>query len=306
MTEDARDARVRGVLVKVDGLERIIDRIGQLEGLRPRASSLAARELGSVGDSSSGWRADPIEMTHMIGGMFMASAHAGLEPLRRLLEPPSMAWAPYVVGRSVLEASARAWWIFDPDIDAPRRVARALTEHLDSLEEQRLAHAAIGDEEASEKIRQTIARVAQAARIDGFEVGDRRGRFFIGAPRERHTTLVAKLLDPGFPGEAVYRHYAGMTHSALGALYDGLAEAPDPDDPTRLRATPKITTFDIAHLVAATAFAVARAFDHRVAYFGWGDDEWRSWRQHMLTELHAAWERERALQSTETETAETS
>lgn len=293
MTDEETTQLIERLLTRIEGLERIIESLGDLHDFEPTADSPAAKETQTIEDPNPGWGVDPVEGTRLFASVFMTSAHAGLEPLRRVLKPPSLAWAPYVLARSTLESSARAWWICDPDIEARERIERAWTEQLYGFLEYEKAYRALDNEEARQQVRSRWETLCDAAEADGFTVINRNDApIGIGSARKTHTELARKLLAPEFKGEIVYRHYAAMSHSVIGALGEGLAVIDE--DGTRVRATPSITNLDIVQLVSAVTVGICKAFDRRVKYFGWIEDEWASSRDSMMQELQGTRERFRS------------
>jgi hypothetical protein len=92
---------------------------------------------------SFGWNVEPVRTAHSLirlGHIFVLDQ---LRTLARLttMTPPAL-YGPYVLGRSILEASAVAFWLADPTIGPIRRVQRRLVSDLIEAREQRIPNRA--------------------------------------------------------------------------------------------------------------------------------------------------------------------
>lgn len=99
MTDEETTQLIERLLTRSEGLERVIESLDDLHDFESADDSPAAEETQTIENPNPGWGVDPVEGTQLFASVFMTAAHAGLEPLRRVLKPPSLAWAPYVLAR---------------------------------------------------------------------------------------------------------------------------------------------------------------------------------------------------------------
>lgn len=180
---------------------------------------------------SSEWGSVPVEAAYSVGATTILAASYNLASLSQLLSPNHelSLFGFQVVTRSIVEASARAWWLLDPKLSARQRVARSLTERLHSVRQSELAErAARRDIPAAVSVSednvsaQLVELCAEAARLGLREDRNDHDKLlgFEDARRTNATTLVRRFLDDiGFhSGEVVYRFYSAIVHATSYAI----------------------------------------------------------------------------------------
>lgn len=260
----------------------------------PEPGSEAAREVEAL--------ESPAEETLSFAAVLLAGAQDHLLGLECLLAAESSVYAPYTVARALLESSARAWWLLDPNIDARERLTRTLTERLASLYEgAKLVRATARggrQAESSRDLSKIDARidhvVAVARRNDLPVIEDKRGRpVAVGAERLGATVIVAKLLagqdgDMVF-GEVAFRSWSGRgAHSMFWGLTAGLEHQLDPAGQHELIANLRMTLGNVEELVAIAAMAFGEAFNREVELYGWDRRNWDAYVRQALADLRSS------------------
>lgn len=137
-------------------------------GAKPSPGSPADRELKELQPRLEGERlSTPVSTTHSLGSLALASAEDHLEALAVTLRAPGIILAPITLARAVLESAGRAWWIFDPEIDGERRVARGLTELLYGLRQKMALGEPLGE---PDRMRLRIDEIVEAAVNHGLDL----------------------------------------------------------------------------------------------------------------------------------------
>jgi hypothetical protein len=112
---------------------------------RPAPGSPAEQELRSQTTLADDWSASPVEAVYSIARLIRHGAEDHLLAVeRQLAAPVLLRTAVETLVRTAVDASARAWWLLDPDIDMRTRVARGMTERLFALHQDRKVHAKAG------------------------------------------------------------------------------------------------------------------------------------------------------------------
>lgn len=91
----------------------------------PRTPSQASSEM----QEGAGISEDFTSLAYGIPSLLIATAEDHLNCLRLAIQRAGM-YGAAALARSVLEASARAWWHFDSGIDVRERIRRAVAEYL--------------------------------------------------------------------------------------------------------------------------------------------------------------------------------
>jgi hypothetical protein len=168
------------------------------------------------------------------------------------------------------EASARAWYLLEPDLGVRERVRRYVNERLWSLHEQVRLHVGTDDAADVSELRSEIAEAQSAAERRGYSVFRSSGQKVprIGDPRPSNLELIGQiggLHDNVDLGRLMYRTYSAIAHGTWHGLDDQMwsisEEGPDShvrDDPSA-RAT--VLNFPIMLLLSGLGRAQS--------YFGW-------------------------------------
>jgi hypothetical protein len=294
-TNEAAAVRRRVVVLRTTllGFANCAESYHRLYHYLPEPGSVVVREIETL-DS-------PTKDALPGAAIVLGAARDHLVGLECLLAAESSVYAPITVGRALLEASARAWWLLDPSIDARERLARTLTDRLANIREQAKIARAIAerggqtkDLETLDRINARLDHVAAIARRHGLRVfDDDKGRpVAVGASRLSSTILVGRLLaghsgDTVF-GEVAWRAWSGTTHSTGHGLTAVLAVEPDPAGKHELIAHPRITLGDVESTVAIAAMAFGEAFNREVELYGWERRDWDAYARQALTDLRAS------------------
>ena len=102
----------------------------QRQGTEPEAGSQAASERTNYS------RSDSLYTVAAIGTMLLESAGEHVTVLARAMTEPITPFACLTCVRSMLESASIAAWLFDPKVDAQKRVGRAFAHRYEGLEEQ--------------------------------------------------------------------------------------------------------------------------------------------------------------------------
>jgi hypothetical protein len=155
----------------------------------------------------------------------MAAAQfiAALQQLLRRGQPVA-AFGFETMSRCVIEACARAWWIYDPAIGTRERVARAETVQLHSLGEGMRAEVLAG--RGTTEFLQARDRLVQEAQglglvVDWSNHSPPRPIGFEGERRQDGTTVIHEMLaDLGLQGAAAlaYPLYSAVAHATSYGL----------------------------------------------------------------------------------------
>ena len=97
----------------------------------PYALERANNEMGPAGK----WGDEPVHTAMSLASLKLTAAKDHILSLHKQLEPPHTLYGLAVVARASVEASAKAFWLLDPNISVRVRVARSLGEQLYSAQE---------------------------------------------------------------------------------------------------------------------------------------------------------------------------
>ena len=156
-------------------------------------------------------------------GLALASAGDNMFALQRVLAEPMMTFTPWVLARAVLESTATASWLLDPNAGLTTRISRSMSLRLRQLRDQ----AAFGRQaikenwRSADKVRgipshvegRVEAILANAANLGVETKHDRKGNvvgFGGGLPS---ATELAERLGEG----STYRLFSGLAHGRMWA-----------------------------------------------------------------------------------------
>lgn len=246
--------------------------IAQIEGERQgraEPGSPASCDNPVVTAVSDAWGWDPFAVAESVAGCYMVACAHHLQALPDLLEPPLPVLADLTVARAVLETAARAWWLYDPEVEPLDRLGRAWTERLYALTE-----------------RDKLLRSFNTEPDDGGAVKAQATR----APRPTACPQGRIATGCGLVGPARRPPiwWAGWTPRAVSMPGAGGRGPPmvcrcmllrseafeDDHSPTGLRLVERPRSLKDVYTVAALALQAHRhAFDRRLAYYGWDDTD---------------------------------
>lgn len=261
----------------------------QRRSFLPEASSVAMAELNAEAGFRGSWGNEPVRQVHNAGEMLIAAAEESIECGCRLLsQEPLPVFGHIVLARAALEACGRAQWLYEPEIDVRRRVARGMTERLYSLEAQARLADEVGDHTRIETRRRSILN--EAAR-QGFTIKGKK-LTAIGEPRLGATETVEHALGDGSDpalGRVLFGYFSAVSH---GTVY-GLVQSMDvvrSEEPLRPDTIGHLKTDSgaVNSVVAAMVLAYIEVVERERKLFGWQDDQWATAVIRALTAVRRA------------------
>ncbi|NMM88944.1 hypothetical protein B2J88_32130 [Rhodococcus sp. SRB_17] len=163
------------------------------------------------------WSQMPVRNMQMEALGFLGRAEDHLRGCGHLVAAEGVVFSPVSLGRTVLTATATAFWMLDPDVDATERIRRSMNIKLRALDEQAM-HAADSDDTAFRaKTEQAIADIQQAALSVGLKPGKTKTkRNFVNEFGPSDTQLLRDLvahLEIPLSAEFLYRIYSAAVHA---------------------------------------------------------------------------------------------
>ena len=181
-----------------------------------------------------------------------------------------------IMARAVLEASARAWWIYDPGLDVRARVAHAKTVELHSVDEgMKVERAATDNTLHFSPQRERIVREAEALGLIPDYSKDANLIGFEGQRRPDATSIIedmlTQLLGRRPAAKLAYRLYSAVDHATVYAMIRSLSTLRTTK--TTATVTPHVTNEQVA---SATAFAITShlgVLSRRARLYGFNHSE---------------------------------
>jgi len=236
--------------------------------MRPEPGSLASDELDALNNALAGdWSSEPVALTYGMAEHHIRSAQDHLAGMAILLATSSVEDAIMTTARGVVEASARAAWLLDAQIDVRQRVGRCMTERLAAIDQEDRLNRRIGRTTDAPDRRDAIER---SARRHGFSIQtDRRRRSYVGSDEFPGPTRAIELLfASGGPdvGPMIYGDLSAVAHSELAAYIERL--------PLLLPGESLGTGMPVEIGVASALSAYERAVRTFLQSYGWSTAPW--------------------------------
>jgi hypothetical protein len=276
-----------GLARLIRATEELVEPWGGQAAVDSRAVAEIAEEAKYQGQSP--WDSTPATGAHGLAQLLITGALDHARALVVLLgQQRAPVYAHIVVARAVLEHAAKAWWLFDPEIDARKRIARGVNERLLSF--SLTANLPLPDVEREKARDRLAALVAEAERLGFQKVQSRRGRPpAVVEDRPTQTELVRRLLRDGDDvslGGLVYAYFSAVAHGTLFGLGQSLTtNAPGiPQVPGVTMAAVYTGSQDLVTVLTAAIIGLGRACERRNEFFAWPDD---SWKQTWLDAIYA-------------------
>jgi hypothetical protein len=226
-------------------------------------------------DSAEQWCTHIIEETYSYVLAILDSAADHLRAMADLLYQPHGFLPDITLARSVVELSARARYLLEPDIGWRERARRYMNERLFSLNEQvrLLSGAALETDEESARILEMLS----SAQGHGFPVRPpREGRLpSVGDSRPSGMQLLQGWLthpDGSDMGRAVYRAYSSVVHGVMHGLSDDMWQHTEKRAGSWRRNNP----FDAAPILVGAPLIFVEAIERASSQFGWDSTDLRS------------------------------
>lgn len=258
-----------------DGLSRLDKEIPafiQSQGIDPAPGSQAATERDNYPCPES------LYNVPAIGNPLCDSVGEHVTVLVRAMTEPITPFACWTCVRSMLESASIASWLFDPKVDAQKRVGRAYAYLYVGLEERvmysRAANVPPGE---LKKLEDLVNELQQVAVALGFQaITNKKGeRIGIAEKMPSATGIIKMMLDE----ECAYRVLSAVAHGHAWAMQQfGYKQAPvqppQPGDCDRTVVMEKSAGDILMHelSVAAATKAYAVPVWNQCLYYGWDKD----------------------------------
>jgi hypothetical protein len=244
--------------------------------LTPEEGSIAHIELREQASLAGDWAREPVTMAYGFGFMRLGVAGDDLSSLAQLLrkrEPHAFGTA--TLARGVVEASARGWHLFDPDIGARKRVARAMSERLYSMSETlKLRQSEARRRSTIEKMRV----VATSATDHGFEVKLDKEGLPIGIDKRMPDATGVVEQAFGEAGKALYRELSAVAHGTAYGVLGRLKVLDYPVSRYSRVGIPHMSDEVLIPMLEGTLDAFQKIVDRQIEVMGWKDAPWTKWK----------------------------
>jgi hypothetical protein len=234
---------------------------------------------------SGSWGQRPVRDAYLSAALPLASAEDHLLLLAHAIASGPVQYAYSTVARGAMEASGRAWWLLDPDVEDSRRLGRYMTDRLYSFHETLVLATAEGEQNGAFSLlaqqQEKIHHIDRAASQHGFHVHRNKQQLAtaVGETRPPSTRLMKLILqdavDLHSPGAMIYRVLSATAHATLYALMHS-ATVVDilPDDASLARVS--LDDLQLARTTIGPVMAYSRAFTAMLNQWGWLDraDPW--------------------------------
>jgi hypothetical protein len=243
---------------------------------KPGSASIIERELSSK-EADRG----EVETALSSAGTCILAAQDCLVSHAELLNEPMPLYGPIVLARSVMDNSARAWWLLDPEIGPKDRAGRGLVHRFNSLAEASEVARVVAPGET--KLQERTEEVARSAEAQGFTVHKQRrsGRLefkVVGYPRPSTTRLITDM--KGDLGRVMWKYFSGATHGTTYALMQNLEFGITEDKGHIGRPSTRVDA--VITTAATAAMTFGDAMSRQVTLYGWPRAEWDSWHLHAV------------------------
>jgi hypothetical protein len=232
MSSDTVRKAVRGVVNWVSNMR--IEEIATPSPVSPAGKAEAACD---------GFRRERLEQARFLAAARLLNARSCLDAIHSCFELRDPAPSIHTLSRTVVENSARAHWLCDPDIDANERIARSAADELHGLDEYRkLGQRSDPTWEPTYRARREEFRAELiSAQVEPAE-------------RPTATAISTQLLGGGAPQvEIMYRLFSITPHGSSHSLLAPLRQTGIYVEPARI-----------------AALGLMLAFDDFTKYLGWG------------------------------------
>ncbi len=254
---------------------------------RPGDGSIAERQMARMSEAAfPGWFADEVSVAFTQARILLIEADdlmMGMARLMRAMLEEGQGWGVPVLGRSAIEASARAHWLTKRDLSIVERATRAQTMRLLGwwwcLRDEDPSSA------RSQDLNSRTQDIVDGALASGLSAGPATNNHaaWVGEEPPGFRKSVGLLFDPD---PSPYALFSGYAHGGLHALLMGITSKAIPRSSTVMLTFGP--TFDEVHSMAAAALmgywkATQAAFE----VLGWNDAEWRAIAKQTLSDFIA-------------------
>lgn len=243
--------------------------------------SPADAEFAKQGRFAGPWSPTPLAEATMIGNTIVYAAEDHLRSMGELIAGGDSRLGPFVLARAAFEASARGWWIFDPDIGLEDRLCRGANATLNSFYERAKLDREMG---VAETRAPKIKAIFDTAQQTGLPVTPSRKKSprWLGDGWPDTTTLCRQFMedsDQRSVGGVLYRYLCAMTHGTLDGLLRNVQPIEGlPPGQTGTMTTQEIDPHELAMFASSVLVAYVIAAERQMVYFGWNGPAWNEWK----------------------------
>ena len=253
--------------------------VRESNGLQPAPGSKAAEAIAQQGSMAGLWGRLPTQDALGQADLRLVAGMDHLGALHQLISQGEAVFALASLARSVMECSARAWWLLDPAIDGHTRILRGLVDRSSGL----LGMAQIPEPPIQARAQALLELIERGAEEHGLklEIDRRARRVTLGeVAMPGYLSLIRAQLDD--MGEMAWRDLAAVAHAELPALISRLQFLPDnpPQEATSgtvlVAANPSMA--QLTTRVGIALHSYIEAAGRSIELMGWSMMEWRAFR----------------------------
>lgn len=186
--------------------------------------------------------------------------------------PPSP-YAPTVLARATLEASARAAWVLDHDLSRQLRASRMLADRL----EEEVQRYSVDPEAGRPRVLEVVA-VAEAYGIALKVSEEGWPKSVVGIRYPKLDAVVPHVLPDGDDSLAVWKSYANLSHGSPFSVLSAIAISQD-DDSEDYVGTIHVTMRDIASVSGTALYSFLHVLTLYGKRYGWNKSA--HWERHV-------------------------
>jgi hypothetical protein len=235
------------------------------------------REEAGLDEPNTAWGDQVVASAISQAVASLVAAEDQLVCMEHVLREPLTTFGITTLARGVVEACTRAWWLLDPGIDARSRVARYMTDRLETLWEARKLEEVMGAPRVAAARMQDIQTVAERKNFKVVPEG-RKSPPAIEQPWPWIVRLVEDILGNRQLGRLVYADVSAVGHGRVHGIVQRLDIVNQLADPTATiqwaRANPLKA---IGMAVGAAVLAHWAAFGRELELHGWDRAAWHSY-----------------------------
>jgi len=258
----------------------------------PEPGSQAEQEMyhhSEVGSNGKPWTPKPARTPYDVaGGLMLFAAGQYVASLAQQFTDEMSLFGFQASARSLVEVSARAWWILAPEIGIRERVTRSFVEQWYSLEELSKVDVAGGRPTSEHDARALRFRTDVALLgIDEKRDGKERLIGFGGLTRPASTELIPKFLGSfgQAQGELWYRFVSGVTHSALYGVMNYLDTSQADAQTGLLKLAPRLPVMAVVNIAVLAITAYLGTIERHAALYGRDSEQLHGKRLMAVAEL---------------------
>lgn len=255
------------ISVALSSLLEAVSASHRLHEGEPRPGSAAANELADAGDRS-------LKTIQGQGAMLIELAGDHISAAAKSLTIPVETVAPWTCVRAVLETSALAAWLYDPEIAWQARIQRSIALRFEGVDQQiKFAKSVGAPAESIEPMIRRLSEIAAQGEAIGFPaIKDKRNRLIgAGMKMPTATDLVESVLGQG----PTYRATSAVVHGHFWAVnqlcFQESASATEAAKASGFAAALEktLTPVSALYLYVAATRAFGCALWNQARFYGW-------------------------------------